>query len=141
MSWVVPGPPTCPVDAYPVCETTWTTVVTAQSNAVCSLVEAIQREDITREDIARTVVEGNASLHALAVDFLDTSKRRQSVHKFCAAVRAVDPATLDRTVDLLIHQRVSQAEVMQVQQQMQEQRQHARAWQQRADMDMDERRH
>ena len=70
-----------PCDAYPVCCETWTAEVTEASNAAARLVEAVQRCDITREEIAHAVVRLEPQFRQLADQFLRPSAERQTVHK------------------------------------------------------------
>ena len=124
---------------YPVSETPWVVTLSETTvNPAARLVEAVQREDITREDIARTVSSMNPTLHALAQTFVDQSNGRQTIHKFCSIVRAQDPATLERTMHVLCNQVVSTTLVGQAQAAMQEQRERQRQWRQRADFDAHE---
>ena len=120
-------PPALP---YPIsAETAWVQSATPQTsthNPIAKLIDAVQRQDISREDIARTVVSCNPGLEGAARLFLDPSQARQSVHKFCAAVRACDPSALDRTVDILCTQQVSRESAAQAQQAMQLQRERQR---------------
>ena len=120
---------------YPVNEI-WTTKTSpGTANPAARLVEAVQREDITRADIARTVAQLNPQLHALVAAFVDETTGRMSVHKFCAQIRAYDPGTLDRAMDVLCNQQVSSTLVSQAHVAMQEQRERQRQWRQRADLD------
>ena len=113
---------------YPVSECVRIVTVSQPSTATARLVEAVQRQDITREDIARTVcmLTAQPALHSLAAEFLDVSRGRQTVHRFCNAVGAVDANCLEQTCHALIYQQVSHTEAMAAQREMQEQRDRSR---------------
>jgi len=111
--------------------TAWVSVVTQPSNAAARLVEAVQREDLSREQIAQAVVENTChpGVQTAVASFLDRSQR-QSLHRFCTAVRSMDPVVLDKVVDLLCNKVVSAAVASQAHLAMEEQRQRARLWRQ-----------
>ena len=94
-------------------------------------VEAVQREDLSREQIAQAVVENTChpGVQTAVASFLDRSQR-QSLHRFCTAVRSMDPVVLDKVVDLLCNKVVSAAVASQAHLAMEEQRQRARLWRQ-----------
>ena len=123
-----------PVEAPPV-QVPWVQVMTAGPNAAARLVEAVQREDLTREQIAQAILQStiHEGIQGAAASFMDQSQR-VSLHRFCATVRAVDPNILDLVVDQLCNKRVSSAIMSEAQIAMQEQRQRQRLWRQRTDM-------
>ena len=83
-------------DPYPVCET-WTATVTEASNAAARLVEAVQRCDITREDIAHTVVRLEPQFRQIAEEFLSPHTGRQTVHKCVEAAGEIIGAGVGRS--------------------------------------------
>ena len=107
--------------------------VTTPSPSTSRLVEARQRADISREDIAKAIAslgQGHETIPALAQEFLST---RQTIHRFCAAVRAIDSTVVDRAADLLCNMQVSADTAQRAQQAMAIARQKARGdWQRQA---------
>jgi hypothetical protein len=123
---------------YPISDA-WMVTLTP-SSPTTRLVEAAQTGDITREDIARTAAALQPEmLAALSAEFLDVSRGKTSIHRFCAAVSAVDPPTLVRTADLLCNQGVTASAAACAQQAMEEQRMRMRSAQLRAINDESER--
>ena len=122
------------MEAYPVSDCHVTTVSPASSSATARLIDAVQRADISREDIARAVVSCNPALQELASTWLNPNLPRTSVHKFCHSVRALDPTALERATDMLCTQQVRLTAAVQAQAAMQEQRERQRARRSREDM-------